>query len=86
MSMVQMLGVSVVQYVWQTGQRAVFVGVTSFLFLHRVSATETWCVMINIQAGGLCHGAPVSILYCRFVLTDPLRNKIRSKFQFAHRD
>lgn len=84
--MARMLGISVFQYVWQAGHRAVLIGVVCFLFLEGVRAIETWSVVVNILVGSLCHGALVGILYWRFVLTDPLKNKIRSYFAFSRRD
>jgi len=84
--MARMLGISVVQYLWRAGHRAVLIGVVSFLFLEGLKTVETFSVMFNILAGGLCHGVLVSILYWRFVLTDPLKVKIRSVLPFARRD
>ncbi len=84
--MARMLGISVIQYLWQAGHRAVLIGAVSFLFLEGVKAIETWSVMVNILAGGLCHGVLVSALYWRFVLTNQLKDKIRGYFVFAHRD
>ena len=84
--MARMLGISVIQYIWQAGHRAVLIGVVSFLFLEGLKTVETLSVMLNILAGGLCHGVLVAILYWRFVLTDPLKGKIRSVLSFSRRD
>ena len=81
--MARMLGISVVQYLWQAGHRAVLIGVVSFLFLEGLKTVETFSVMLNILAGGLCHGVLVSILYWRFVLTDPLTRYLNTREKTA---
>ncbi len=84
--MARMLGTGVLQYIWRAGHIPVLIGVFSYLLLEMVKAVETWPVLINILVGGLFHGTLVSVLYWRFVLTAPLKSKIRSTVGLPKRD
>jgi O-antigen/teichoic acid export membrane protein len=74
----RMLGIPMWRYIWNASHRAILIGILSFGLLTGLKAVEQWDMWINIVVGAVFHGVVVAVLYWYFVLSDPLKEKVKS--------
>ena len=79
----KVLGMSYWRYLWTVSYRALAIGALSVVLLELVKTAGTDSLVLNIFLGALVHGVFVIAMYWWLVLSEPLKETIKTKLWAA---